>query len=49
MMMDFTPGRHCLTTSLAATLLAACSKGSDGSYQVYIEGEYLYLAAPLAG
>ena len=32
-----------------ATLVAACSNGNDGSFQGYIEGEYLYLAAPLAG
>ncbi|TAK90946.1 MAG: HlyD family efflux transporter periplasmic adaptor subunit [Burkholderiaceae bacterium] len=29
--------------------LAACSRSSDNGYQGYVEGEYLYLAAPLAG
>lgn len=35
---------------LAAMLLVACDKaGVSNSYQGYVEGEYLYLAAPLGG
>ena len=33
----------------AAVLLAGCSQNSTGSFQGYIEGEYVYVAAPLAG
>jgi len=33
----------------AAALLAGCSQNSTGSFQGYIEGEYVYVAAPLAG
>jgi len=32
-----------------AVLLAGCSQNSIGSFQGYIEGEYVYVAAPLAG
>jgi len=32
-----------------AALLAGCSQNSTGSFQGYIEGEYVYVAAPLAG
>jgi HlyD family secretion protein len=34
---------------LAAALLAGCSGGSPGTFQGYIEGEYVYVAAPLGG
>lgn len=40
---------HILLTAFAAALLAGCSKNSSGDFQGYIEGEYLYLAAPLGG
>ena len=33
----------------AAVLLVGCSQNSTGSFQGYIEGEYVYVAAPLAG
>jgi HlyD family secretion protein len=33
----------------AAALLAGCAKNSSGSFQGYIEGEYVYVAAPLGG
>jgi HlyD family secretion protein len=33
----------------AAMLLAGCSGGSSGAFQGYIEGEYVYVAAPLGG
>ncbi len=35
--------------ALAALSLAGCSGGSRGSFQGYIEGEYIYIAAPLGG
>jgi HlyD family secretion protein len=34
---------------LAAALLAGCGHHSPGSFQGYIEGEYVYVAAPLGG
>lgn len=34
---------------LAGALLAGCAKNSPGSFQGYIEGEYVYVAAPLGG
>ena len=37
-----------LAVSVAA-LLAGCSKNSTGSFQGYIEGEYVYVASPLGG
>jgi HlyD family secretion protein len=33
----------------ATALLAACNNGKIDSFQGYVEGEYLYLAAPLGG
>jgi HlyD family secretion protein len=44
-----TPVRGLLAAIVIAIVLAACSKEVSPSYQGYIEGEYLYLAAPLAG
>jgi HlyD family secretion protein len=38
-----------ILTVLAATLLAGCGKNSTGSFQGYIEGEYVYVASPLGG
>ena len=35
--------------ALAAALFAGCSGGSSGAFQGYIEGEYVYVAAPLGG
>lgn len=37
------------TFILSAVLLAGCAKHSSGTFQGYIEGEYVYVAAPLAG
>lgn len=34
---------------LAGALLAGCAKRSPGNFQGYIEGEYVYVAAPLGG
>jgi HlyD family secretion protein len=34
---------------LAAALLAGCAKNSPKTFQGYIEGEYVYVASPLAG
>jgi HlyD family secretion protein len=36
-------------TALAAVLLAGCAKNSSGNFQGYVEGEYIYVAAPLGG
>ena len=35
--------------ALAAALFAGCSGDSPGAFQGYIEGEYVYVAAPLGG
>jgi HlyD family secretion protein len=35
--------------SLLAALLAGCSGRSPGTYQGYVEGEYVYVASPLGG
>ncbi|MBE0615443.1 MAG: HlyD family efflux transporter periplasmic adaptor subunit [Burkholderiales bacterium] len=44
-----TPCRDLLAAALLGALLAGCEKEPDAGYQGYIEGEYIYLAAPLAG
>ncbi len=38
-----------ILAAFAALLLAGCGKNSTGSYQGYIEGEYVYVASPLGG
>jgi len=38
-----------ILAGFAAALLAGCAKNSPGSFQGYLEGEYVYVAAPLAG
>lgn len=43
------PGSRLLAIAMLAALLAGCGEQQEGSYQGYVEGEYLYLAAPLAG
>jgi HlyD family secretion protein len=43
------PGSRLLAAAVLAMLLAGCGKEDNGSFQGYIEGEYLYLAAPLPG
>jgi HlyD family secretion protein len=35
--------------AFAAVLLAGCSPGPNGSFQGYLEGEYVYVASPLGG
>jgi HlyD family secretion protein len=35
--------------TLAAIFVAGCSRDSSGSFQGYIEGEYVYVASPLGG
>lgn len=44
-----TSGSRRLALAVSATLLAACGKDAPPSYPGYVEGEYLYLAAPQAG
>ena len=38
-----------ILAAFAAALLAGCGEKSTGTFQGYIEGEYVYVAAPLAG
>lgn len=38
-----------LLLTLSLHLLTACNKPTEQSYQGYVEGEWLYLSAPLAG
>jgi HlyD family secretion protein len=38
-----------IPAALAIVLLAGCGEKSPGGYQGYIEGEYVYVAAPLSG
>jgi HlyD family secretion protein len=38
-----------IVLAVAAGLLAGCTKNSPGSFQGYVEGEYVYVAAPLGG
>jgi HlyD family secretion protein len=40
---------HIILSALAAALFAGCSHNSSGDAQGYIEGEYVYIAAPLGG
>jgi HlyD family secretion protein len=40
---------NAILSALAAALLAGCSPSSAGNFQGYIEGEYVYVAAPLGG
>lgn len=35
--------------AVSAVLFAGCAKNSPGSFQGYVEGEYVYVAAPLGG
>jgi HlyD family secretion protein len=35
--------------AIALALLAGCSKNSTGRFQGYVEGEYVYVASPIAG
>src|SRR5258707_4062994 len=32
-----------------AAIVAGCSKNSPGTFQGYIEGEYIYVASPIGG
>ncbi|MBF0169969.1 MAG: HlyD family efflux transporter periplasmic adaptor subunit [Nitrospinae bacterium] len=38
-----------IVMALWAVLIAGCDSGADGSYQGYVEGEYVTVAAPLGG
>ena len=38
-----------ILAAFAVGLLAGCGKNSSGGFQGYIEGEYVYVAAPLGG
>ncbi|MDD5139938.1 MAG: efflux RND transporter periplasmic adaptor subunit [Verrucomicrobiales bacterium] len=40
---------HIILSALAAALFTGCSQNPSGDAQGYIEGEYVYIAAPLGG
>lgn len=47
-MKNYSPARTALV-ALAALLLGACARREPSAYQGYLEGEFVYVAAPLAG
>jgi HlyD family secretion protein len=47
-MKNYSPARTALI-ALAALLLGACARREPSAYQGYLEGEFVYVAAPLAG
>lgn len=47
-MKNYLPTRLVLL-ALAALILAGCSRARHSAYQGYLEGEFVYLASPLAG
>jgi HlyD family secretion protein len=47
-MKNYSPARLALAAA-AALLLAACARRAPAGYQGYIEGEFVYIAAPLGG
>lgn len=47
-MKNYSPAKLALAAA-AALLLAACGQRDSSGYQGYLEGEFVYVAAPLAG
>lgn len=47
-MKNYSPAKTALI-ALAALLLGACARREPSAYQGYLEGEFVYVAAPLAG
>ena len=47
-MKNYSPAKTALV-ALAALLLGACARREPSAYQGYLEGEFVYVAAPLAG
>ncbi len=47
-MKNYSPAKTALL-ALAALLLGACARREPAAYQGYLEGEFVYVAAPLAG
>lgn len=47
-MKNYSPARTALV-ALAALLLGACARREPSAYQGYLEGEFVHVAAPLAG
>lgn len=47
-MKNYSPAKTALVV-LAALLLGACARREPSAYQGYLEGEFVYVAAPLAG
>src|SRR5512138_396787 len=41
--------RHALTLLIASGILGACSRDNPGTYQGYVEGEYVHVASPVGG
>jgi HlyD family secretion protein len=47
-MKNYSPARFAFSV-LAALLLGACARRESSAYQGYLEGEFVYVAAPLGG
>ena len=47
-MKNYSPAKSALV-ALAALLLGACARRESSAYQGYLEGEFVYVAAPLGG
>jgi HlyD family secretion protein len=47
-MKNYSPAKTALV-ALAALLFAGCARREASAYQGYLEGEFVYVAAPLAG
>src|SRR5258708_21700454 len=47
-MKNYSPAKPALI-ALAALLLGACTRSAPSAYQGYLEGEFIYVAAPLGG
>jgi HlyD family secretion protein len=47
-MKNYSPAKPALV-ALAALLLGACTRHESSAYQGYLEGEFVYVAAPLGG
>ncbi|SDS04058.1 HlyD family efflux transporter periplasmic adaptor subunit [Opitutus sp. GAS368] len=47
-MKNYSPAKPALV-ALAALLLGACTRHESSAYQGYLEGEFVYIAAPLGG
>jgi HlyD family secretion protein len=48
-MKNYSPAKRAFAAAAALLVLAACGRHASTGYQGYIEGEFVYVAAPLAG